>query len=156
MPSAPELRNAAGTVGVVKILLQLEAEHPPKADSHIGIAAEIIVNLKGVGKRPHPCGQNGHRRKACNRFINSSQIIGQQHLFSQAPDKIADALPEFIHGGLAFPKLGVNIRVLNNRPCHQLREHGNIQSEGKDIPLIPGPSPVYVDKIGEGLKGIKG
>ena len=54
MPSAPELRNAPGAVGVVEILLELKTEHFPKAHRHIRISAEIKINLKGISRHSHP------------------------------------------------------------------------------------------------------
>ena len=38
MPPSPEFFHRAGHVGIIKVLLKLEAEHFPKADCHIGIA----------------------------------------------------------------------------------------------------------------------
>ena len=32
----------------------MEAEHPPQADGHIGIAGEIVINLHGVAQGAQP------------------------------------------------------------------------------------------------------
>ena len=54
MPPPPEIRNAFRTVGIVKIGPEFKAQHFPKADGHIGIAAEIKINLKSIGQHAKP------------------------------------------------------------------------------------------------------
>ena len=45
MPLAPKVLDTCRTVGIIKVLLKLKAEHKTKSDSHIGIARKIKVYL---------------------------------------------------------------------------------------------------------------
>ena len=58
MPTPPEFRDAAGQIGVPKVLREPEAENPAKADGHVAIAGKIIVNLQGERNRAQPVVQN--------------------------------------------------------------------------------------------------
>ena len=58
MPTPPEFRDAAGQIGVPKVLREPEAENPAKADGHVAVAGKIIVNLQGERNRAQPVVQN--------------------------------------------------------------------------------------------------
>ena len=50
MPAVPEFSNGEGFIGRVKIDRQINIHHLPDANGHIAIAAEIKINLNGVGQ----------------------------------------------------------------------------------------------------------
>lgn len=45
MPASPEIADAYGSVGFIEILRQMDVEQQCYSNRHIGIAAEIIVDL---------------------------------------------------------------------------------------------------------------
>ena len=54
MPSAPEIGYALGDIGIIEVLQELEPEHTPETYGHIGIAAEIEVDLQSEGYHADP------------------------------------------------------------------------------------------------------
>ncbi len=47
MPAAPELNNRGCGVGLPKVRRQSNSQHVGSADGHVGITAEVAVNLHG-------------------------------------------------------------------------------------------------------------
>ena len=80
MPSSPEFRHGFGNIGIIKILLKLKTEHLCQSDRHIGITAEIVIDLERVADRPDPGHQHGVLicRKGYIRRIR--EHIRHQHL----------------------------------------------------------------------------
>ena len=58
MPSAPKFRYSSGNVWVVKVFQEIKSEHFAKADCHIGITAEVKVNLQSVADNANPVGED--------------------------------------------------------------------------------------------------
>ena len=56
---------------------------------------------------------------------------------------------------LAHGKLYVDIVVAYDRACNQLRKHGDVQRQRKQIVLRRNLSAVYVNDIAERLKRVK-
>ena len=56
MPSAPEVGYARGGIGIVKVLDKIEAEHFSEADCHVGVSAEVEINLHRVAENADPGG----------------------------------------------------------------------------------------------------
>ena len=50
VPTAPEILDTTGEVGVSKILGEAHAHHEGNTDGHIGVPREIEVNLEAVGE----------------------------------------------------------------------------------------------------------
>ena len=48
-----------------------------------------------------------------------------------------------------------NILIADDRPRHQLREHGHIDTELQNIALRFGISSVYINHVRHGLEGVK-
>ena len=46
--AAPEFRDAGGNVRIIKVLVEIEAQHLSKTDGHIGISAEIEIQLQCI------------------------------------------------------------------------------------------------------------
>ena len=55
MPSSPEVGEGRCAVGGIEVLREDEAEHEAEADRHIGVAAEVEVDLHGVAEGAEPC-----------------------------------------------------------------------------------------------------
>lgn len=48
MPSPPEFADAAGDIGVIKVFEELKPEHSAETYCHIGIAAEIEIDMQCI------------------------------------------------------------------------------------------------------------
>ena len=48
VPAPPEISDGAGNVRVIEVLKEIKAEHLAKTDCHIGIAAEVKIDLEGI------------------------------------------------------------------------------------------------------------
>src|ERR1044072_6292645 len=97
MPATPELLHRAGYIRKIKILLELKAKHPAKADGHIGVACKVTIDLQGITDHPEPGSQrSGISKLRCKHSIgHSCKGIGQQHFFTQAYQKALNAGREF-------------------------------------------------------------
>ena len=54
MPSSPELCYGLGDVRIVEVLQIVEAQDLTEADGHVGISAEIEVDLEGESQSSDP------------------------------------------------------------------------------------------------------
>ena len=59
MPSAPKLCDALRRKRIIEILQKVKPKNLSKPDGHIGIAAEIKIDLKDKGCRTKPSGDKG-------------------------------------------------------------------------------------------------
>src|ERR1019366_3466756 len=62
VPSAPELPRAGRLIRLVKILRDVDAKEMAQAHGHVGITAEIKVDLEGITERGQPGSANGKAR----------------------------------------------------------------------------------------------
>ena len=154
VPPAPEFRNAGTDVGIVEVFQKLEAKHPPQASCHIGITGKVKVNLQRVSQDSHPGGEGPPF--CLEKIPQIAHGVGQQHLFPQAQDKqldtggkVMDILPAVLH-------LLRHILVPDNGTGNELREQGDIGTEGQRILLNRRIVAVHVNHIAHGLEHIKG
>ncbi|MOA31005.1 hypothetical protein D3C78_1521370 [compost metagenome] len=54
MPAAPKVSNALSRIWPIEVFVEPEAEHHAKSDCHIGITAEIKINLERKGDHAQP------------------------------------------------------------------------------------------------------
>ena len=82
MPSVPEIGNGFGFVGRIKVERKLHAQHIADSVSHIAVAAEVKINLQGIGnhdKKRAGRVQIGNIR--ISHIDDSGKVIRQKHLF---------------------------------------------------------------------------
>src|SRR5699024_5824159 len=92
MPAPPELGDAPGDIGVVEIDHKVKAQHGAQAPGHIGVAAEVDVDLQGVGQNAAPGGQGtGGRGVGGGLVPQQGELVGQQDLFGQTDGELLDA-----------------------------------------------------------------
>ncbi len=158
MPPAPELRHRGRDIRIVKILRKTEAQHLPQPYCHIGIAGKIKINLEGKRQNSHPGGQRAHLPQAHfrNRHPKFTHIVGNQHLFRQAEAEALHPAADRLQAGFPVVKAGLHIPVLHDGTGYQLRKHGNIHAEIQQVLLHLCFSPIHVNGIRHGLKGIEG
>ena len=156
MPAPPELRDGAGFVGVVEVLQKPEAEQPPKADGHVGVAGEIEVDLERERQRPQPRRDHGGRGHGGDLLPHGAHLVGQQHLLAQPDDKP-------LHTGagvrqrLPVPVLQIvrHRLILDDGPGDELGEQRHIGAEVHDVPLGRHHTAVHVDGVAHGLERVE-
>ena len=152
MPAPPELGDRARDIGVVKILFELKAQHPPQADSHVGIAGKVKIDLEGIGQDPQPCAQRRQRRRILQADVpQHTDAVGQKHLFAKAADKGLHAAGKLRDVFMALAQLVVHIFVLDNGAGDQLGEQGDKGAEGDNVFLRARIAAVHVDGVRHGL-----
>ena len=52
-------RNAAGDIGIIKVLSKMESKDFSKTDRHVAGSGEIVVNLQGKGDSIQPSKKDG-------------------------------------------------------------------------------------------------
>src|SRR5258708_37661358 len=57
MPAPPELGDVGAEVGEVEILAEFKSKQPGGGDGHVGVTAEIAVDLSGVKQHGGPAAQ---------------------------------------------------------------------------------------------------
>src|SRR5262249_38601307 len=93
VPAAPEVADGVGDVGVVEVLGQVEAEHPPGADRHVGVAGEVEVDLDRVADQPQPGERGGELGGGDGEDAVGGQAdgAGDDGLLGQADDEAPHA-----------------------------------------------------------------
>ena len=85
VPSPPELRKVAGSIRIIKVVRKPESQHSGNTDRHVGISAEIIVQLERIETYAQPGKARCFFGDGRDLRKGKSQRICQQHLFKQAP-----------------------------------------------------------------------
>ena len=157
MPPPPELGGGLGDIGVVEILQKLEAQHPPQANGHVGIAGEVEVELEGEGNDAEPCPQGGEFGAGGGQVHvpELAQVVGQQHLFGKAHGEALGPPGKALGGVVAVGELLVQVLILQDGPGDELGEEGDKGAEIDDVLLHPGVPPVDVDGVAHGLEGVE-
>ena len=124
MPSVPEFRDRTGSIGVLKVLPEMKSEHSAHPDRHIGISAEIKIDLHQIGKSRQP--GRGHidlrGRSAEQGICDQAAGIRDQNLLGQAADQPPDSCSRLLPGNAPAQDLTLDIPVLHDRSRDQLRE----------------------------------
>ena len=144
---------------MVKVLVEPETENPAQADGHIGVAGKVKVDLKAEGQQAHPAARRCQRPGSLGRQLGipqSADGVGQQHFFSKAHAEPAGSQGKVLRAVDPVIQVLRHGLVLDDRPCDQLREHGDEGAEADDVPLHRGILPVDVDGVAHGLEGKEG
>ena len=129
MPAPPELAEGGGAVGLVEIAREVEAEQRGHADRHVGIGAEIAVDLRRIGVEGQPGIGRAHRRGVAIDRVHQlgGQGIGQQQLLGQAA---GDQQPGHDEGDpppiRPLRHQRQEMRGAHDRPRRQVREEADI------------------------------
>src|SRR6476660_8755282 len=54
VPASPEIGDRLRQIRRIKIFCENESEHQAKSDRHVGVTAEIEINLKRIRERSEP------------------------------------------------------------------------------------------------------
>ena len=159
MPPPPELCHGGGGIGIVEVFREVKAQHLPHANGHVGIAGEVEVDLKTEGRDAQPAADGRQRPGGLRRQLRVPQCtdaVGQQHFFPKAHGEPPCPGGERRRRVRPVDQLRRHVLIADDRPRHQLREHGHIGAEGHHVPLGGSVLPVDVYGVAHGLKGEKG
>ena len=158
VPPPPEGAHGVGAVGVVKVLVEPEAEDPPQADGHVGVAGEIEVDLEAIGGEAQPAPQHRQRPGPLSGeavLPQGADGVGQQHLLGKSHAEPPGPQSEVLRRVEPVPQVRCHRFVLDDGAGDQLGEHGDEGAEVHHVALDRCVLPVHVDGIAHGLEGIE-
>ena len=156
MPSAPEVGDRGGDVGIIEVLEELKAEHIAQTASHIGVAGEVEVDLEGVRQNTHPGSEHAvFVGIAEHRGGQRAHLVGDEHLLAQAHAEQLDALGKAVERLAAVVELIGYVAVADDRSGDKLREQRHIGSETDKALGNRRVVAVYVDNIAHRLEGVE-
>lgn len=144
MPALPEFLYGTRLIRRTEVYRKRNVEHISKPHSHIAVAAEVEIDLEGIGQDDQKGGRGVQEIGLCKAEIGGKrQYIGQQNLFRQAQYKKGDAFCKVGRGKSALFQgfeLGNHFFVQYNGACNQLRKKGDkgkVMRKGI-MPCFPG------------------
>ena len=157
VPAAPEFGDAAGDVGVVEVLRELKAQHPPEADGHEGITGKVEVDLEGVSDDAQPGQRGGYRLEAQGLHLvpKGADAVGQQDLAGDTHNQQPDAVLHLRQGNGAAFQLLVDVGVKDDGTGDQLGEQHHEGTEVDEVMLGLDLAAVNVDGVGHDLEGVE-
>src|SRR5438132_1231533 len=85
VPTRPEFNNACGLQRAVEIDGKIYVEYHGRAQSHVGVAAEVEIDLKCVGERVLPRHSKTPNRRALDRTVDEwSKLFGDEKFLCKA------------------------------------------------------------------------
>ncbi len=157
MPAAPEVGDGARPIGQVEVARELQAHGHRKANGHVGIAAEIEIELQRIGQQAEPgLHQGGMGGLVEDDRDDGCDLVGDQHLPAEADDEDAQARRHPPQRGAPRPDAVRDGGVAHDGARHQLREHGDVDRDLLEPGIGLHAPPVHVHQIGDGVEGEEG
>ena len=155
MPPAPEARDRFGDKREAEVFQEMEAEHPAKADGHVGIAGKIVIDLHQIRRRRNPRAAHGQVRpiQSEQRIHQQTQVVCQYRLFAEAHQEAVHARHEIrpvFHAPFNFVRYCL---IAHDRAGDQLREERHIQANVEEALLHLAVAAIDVDDIAHRLEG---
>ena len=155
MPAAPEISNALGQIRRIEVLQELEAQHAPEPHRHVGVAAEVEVDLEGIRQHADPGVESTRVRGIEHGVRDVPAGVCQQDFLGEAENEKGDARGEALESVLAEGQLCGEGLVANDRPGHQVGEQGHERREigeglgGRRVAAIK------VNDVGQRVEGVE-
>lgn len=158
MPSAPEFLNGTRNVGIVKVLKEVKSEHVTHTDSHVGVTAEVEIDLQRVCDRAQPSRSCGHAicRESKDGICQKCNGVRDNDLLGKTDGKASHTAIYRVNRIGTVLNFALNVDVANDRSCDQLREQRDIQTQIENIALRLYVAPVHVDGVRHDLEGKEG
>ena len=158
MPSSPVFGDAARDVRVIKVFQELESEDGAETDSHVGVPAEIVVDLESVADCSQP---GGHTVQLVDRLRKhlvgyGSKGVGEENFLGESYDEAFHAVSDLLEVHGTILDLVGYVVVLDDRSRHQLGEEGDVEREFVDVSLRFNFLPIDVHDVANGLEGVEG
>ncbi len=150
VPASPEFRDAFGFVRVFEVFCEMKTEEFAEPDRHIGVAAEIKIDLEGKADRTEPGRQHGHVRSAyavADFLPKCADGVGEDYLFSETDHKPVQSAVAHEKGVLSCCYLVLNGFVTYYRAGDQLREQAYIGCKMQDVFLRFDLAAINIDSV---------
>ncbi len=158
VPAPPEVARRRGLVRAVEVLRQLDAEEPAEADGHVGVAAEVEVDLERVAEQAEP-GLRGveRQRRGEHRVDEVAETVRDQDLLAEPHAEQQDALaPARGDAGAGDAgELGDELVMAREGARDQVREEAHEPGEPDEVALRRSLAAPHVDDVGERLEGVE-
>ena len=155
MPSSPELGRALRNEGVVEVLEEVEAEDFSKSDSHIRVAREVEVDIKGNGNSIDPVHKHGLFLSRVHDLAEVIHRVCDEDLLCKTDNEAACTRAEHLKAVLSLLKLKCYVVVTDDGTRDELGEHCNVSGKVDGV-LLRLLSAVYVNNVGDDLEGVEG
>ena len=157
VPAPPELGDRFGDVWVVEVLNEMEAEHPPETDGHIGITGKVIVDLQRIEHRPEPGAKHSNLGQVTVHIRGQQRTghIGHRDLFEQTDAESGNTPADVAGTSGSMVDLIGHIGITHDRPRHQLEIHRHIHNKAQKAFLSLDLSAVDIHHIGDGLESVE-
>ena len=143
VPPAPELRHRLCRVGVVEVLRIVEAQDLPHADGHVGVGAEVQVDLQHERRHPQPAAKDRDPLQVSQVFREEFRVggrlicqqqsvhkraagVSQQRLFCKPACEAADTVRQLFRSGAPNKEFLRNTVVAYNRSGDALMKQRRI------------------------------
>ena len=157
MPAAPEFRNRLGCIGQIKVLAVLESKDHTKANGHVGITAEVKIQLEGKHESRKPrANKHGIRTQIRQSVDNLTAIVSNQDLLRKANRKTLDTLENHTGNHPACMQLNLHLLIADNGAHQQLWIHQPTQQHAVEVFLNLDSTHIYVGKIGNHGENVEG
>ena len=89
VPAPPEFRNAVRHIRIVEVLWEVESHHLSETYRHIGVSAEIKVDLERERKDTEPRRHCGDLAVIHRLYLSPQQtyVVGYEHLLAKPDDE---------------------------------------------------------------------
>ena len=128
----------------------------PKPHRHVGVAAEVEVDLEGIGQHAHPRVEGAGIRGVEHGVGDVPAGVGQQDLLGEAENEEGDAGGEALEGVFAEGQLLGQRLVADDRPGHQVGKQGHERREIGEGLGRRRMAAVKVDDVGQRVEGVEG
>ena len=155
VPSSPELGDGLRQVRGIEVFRKNESQHQPEADGHIGIGAEIEVDLKGIGSETIPGVQDAAGARIENHVGDLPAGVGEQHLLRQAEADEGHAPGKFLRRMGPIGHLVGNLAETDDGAGHELGKEGDIAGEIDEIAQHLRLAAIDIDGIAQQMEGVK-
>ena len=154
---AQKFAQAGGQVGIVEVQHQADTHQASHAAGHVGVAAEVEVDLPGEGER----GQQERRsiveiRRGVDRIDVQPQVVGQRHLLEQTDDEQRQAVADV---GRANHGKSIELRQQLagplDRPGDQLRKQRHEGGEANEAAFAIDLATIEVDRVAHRLERVE-
>src|SRR5690348_8996386 len=159
MPSAPEVAQGSGEVGLTEIDHEMESQQLRAASGNVAITAEVAIDLPGkcIGSNgreeqvrlTEAAGEHGIRQQGA--------VVGYDALSKQAEQYEHDAVKELV-GAERAGALNLRQQVVGtlDGPGNQVREQADEKRIINEALRRPDLAIINVHHVGNFLKGVEG
>ena len=155
VPAPPELGDRLADVGLLEVLHEAEAHHQAQADGHVAVAAEVEVQLCGVGQGAEPGIARGGVLQGEAVVGDHGQGVGDEHFLDEALHEAGAAFGELVQGVGAVVELVDQVLEAQHGACDQVRENRHERCEVDQVAGSRGVTAVYVDDVADRLEDVE-